>query len=104
MLKATLYLPGHAPQIQLLEDSPAPGSSFESVRMPAEVPALLRCAPQFVDVLASGHDYVVYSIFDAEGEINLEAMEVTAKLSGVTFDVANEDEILRGLIVVVSAL
>jgi hypothetical protein len=67
------------------------------------VPDLLRCSPGLVDVLANGPGYIVYSVFDCEDEINPAAMEVVGKLVGHAFDAGNEDEILRGPVLVVLA-
>ncbi|GAB3879718.1 hypothetical protein GCM10028824_43650 [Hymenobacter segetis] len=67
------------------------------------VPGLLRCSPKLVDVLANGPGYIVYSVFDCEDEINPAAMEVVGKLTGQSFDIENEDEILRGPVLVVLA-
>ena len=61
----------------------------------------LGCAPQLVDVLASGPDYVAYSIFDCEGRINTAAMQAVGELAGITFDAENDDEVLRGAVLVV---
>ena len=65
------------------------------------VSKLLDCAPGLVYVLASGHGYIAYSVFDSEGEINTTAMTVLAELTGETFDFSDEDNTLRGPIVVV---
>lgn len=67
------------------------------------VPGLLHCAPELVDVLASGQGYVAYSVFDCEGEVNPEAMAALGALTGVSFDAGNEDELLRGPVLVVTA-
>ncbi|ALW86347.1 hypothetical protein AUC43_15390 [Hymenobacter sedentarius] len=56
------------------------------------VAELLGCAKLLVDVLASGPDYVMYSVFDCEGEINPIAMEVFEALTGEPC----EDDPLRG--------
>ena len=67
------------------------------------VPGLLHCAPELVDVLASGQGYIVYSIFDCEGEMNPEAMTIVGTLTGESFNAENEDEVLRGPVLVVMA-
>jgi len=67
------------------------------------VPGLLHCVPELVDVLASGQEYIIYSIFDCEGEVNSDAMAAVETLTGSSFDTENEDEVLRGPILVVLA-
>ena len=81
---------------------PDPATGFASV--PDQVPALLGCAPGLVDVLASGPEYVAYSVFDSEGEANPAAMAAVAAVSGVAFDSDDEDAVLRGAVLVVSDL
>ena len=54
-------------------------------------------------VLASGQVYIVYCIFDCEGEINPEAMTAVEALTGGSFNAENEDEVLRGPVLVVTA-
>ncbi|MBU6122274.1 hypothetical protein [Hymenobacter siberiensis] len=54
-----------------------------------------------VDVLASGPDYVAFSIFDFEGEVNLAAMEAVAEISGHDFDAADEDQTLAGPVLII---
>ena len=62
-------------------------------KLPVErVAELLSCAKFLVDVLASGPDYVLYSVFDCEGELNPIAMEVFTALTGEPCD----DDPLRG--------
>ena len=61
--------------------------------LPVErVAGLLGCAPNMVDVLATGNDYAMYSVFDCEGDVNPIAMEVFTVLTGVPCN----DEPLRG--------
>jgi hypothetical protein len=71
------------------------------VRVPGQVPVLLSCTPGLVDVLASGPDYVVYSVFDSEGPVNPEAMVAVSQVSGEAFDLDDEDTVLRGAVLVV---
>lgn len=70
--------------------------------MPEQVPALLNCSRELVDVLAAGKDYVAYSVFDCEEGINPAAMQVLANLTGLPFDIENEDEALRGPVLVIA--
>jgi hypothetical protein len=101
-MTATLYQPQQPPQtvsaagLQL----PDPATGFATV--PKHVPVLLNCAPELVDVLASGPQYVAYSIFDCEGPANYAAMEAVAAASGVTFDRNDEDAILRGAVLLLT--
>ena len=67
--------------------------------MPEQVPFLLGCRPELVDVLASGPAYVVFTVFDCDGGINQTAMSAAA-VSGVRFDIADEDQVLRGPVLV----
>ena len=78
---------------------PDPATGFAQV--PDQVPGLLGCAPGLVDVLASGPDYVAYSVFDSEGEANPAAMAAVAAVSGVAFDAEDEDAVLCGAVLVV---
>lgn len=70
--------------------------------VPDKVSGLLGCAPGLVDVLASGPEYVAYSVFDSEGEVNPAAMAAVAAVSGVAFDAEDEDAVLRGAVLVVT--
>ena len=78
-----------------------PDSITGFARVPDEVPALLGCAPGMVDVLASGPNYVAYSVFDCEEDTNPAAMVAVAEVSGVDFDLGNDDAILCGAVLVV---
>ena len=71
------------------------------VQVPERVAALLGCTLELVDVLASGPGYVVYSVFDSEGQENHAAMAVVAEVSGVEFDLGDEDTVLYGPVLVV---
>lgn len=79
-----------------------PNPATGLVGVPESVPVLLGCTPALVDILASGPTYVAYSIYDAEGETNPAAMEAVAKVSGFSFDLDDEDAILRGPVLVVT--
>lgn len=63
----------------------------------------LCCETGLIDVLACGAGYLVYTIFDYEGEANFTAMAVVAKISGIEFDVLDDDVVLRGPVLVVMA-
>ena len=100
-MNATLYLPQQPPSIVSAQGLCIPNATTGFVRIPAQVPALLGCALELVDVLASGPDYVAYSIFDCEGDINPAAMAAVAEVSGVSFDLSDEDTLLCGAVLVV---
>lgn len=102
-MNATLYLSHLGPQAVSTEGLMMPNLATGLVGVPAQVPALLGCVPGLVDVLASGPNYVAYSIFDCEDEVNPTAMAAVGKLSGVRFDIDDEDATLRGAILVVTA-
>ena len=85
-MNATLYLPQQQPQSVSPDGLTLPNPTTGLVGVPAVVPELIGCAPELVDVLASGPGYVAYSVFDCEGEVNPAAMEAVAQLSGVSFD------------------
>ena len=70
---------------------------------PYQAAFLLGCATGLVDVLATGKEYIVYSIFDAEGEVNDVAMQAVAELTGISFDASNEDEVLYGPVLIIKA-
>ncbi|RAK62409.1 hypothetical protein DLM85_23690 [Hymenobacter edaphi] len=56
-----------------------------------------------MDVQANGPGYMVYTVFDCEGEINPAAMKAVGELVGLTFNIEDEDEVLRGPVLVVLA-
>lgn len=101
-MHALLYQPGHPPQAVSPTGFVLPDETTGFVNEAGKAATLLDCAPGLVDVLASGRDYVAFSIFDHEGEPNLEAMRALSNLTGTTFDVDEEDELLRGPILVVT--
>lgn len=102
-MQATLYLPQQPPQAVPVDDFRQLDLSTRFAAVPPGVSALMSCAPELVDVLASGSDYVAYSVFDCEGLVNQTAMAAVAKVSGVIFDVEDEDTVLRGPVLVISA-
>ena len=101
MISVTLYQPLHAPQLVLAEKLSFSDPATGFARIPEQVSAMLGCAPGLVDVLASSTHYVAYSVFDCEGEINQAAMEAVGELVGQAFDIENEDETLRGPVLVI---
>ena len=87
----SLYKPMEEPMLF----TPAEFSDCINIKgmLPVErVAGLLGCAPNMVDVLATGNDYAMYSVFDCEGDVNPIAMEVFTALTGVPCD----NEPLRG--------
>ena len=100
-MHATLYPPQHPPYTVPVDGLSMPEPATGLARVPQQVHVLLDCAPELVDVLASGPGYVAYSIFDCEGPINHAAMAAVAEVSGVAFDAADEDAILCGVVLVV---
>ena len=103
VMDATLYLPQQPPQPVSTEGLTMPNPTTGLVGVPASVPELLGCAANLVDVLASGLGYVAYSIFDCEDDMNPAAMEAVAQISGVSFAFDDEDAVLRGAVLVVTA-
>jgi hypothetical protein len=97
---ATLYRPGEPPQSIPADNFQLAGPAGFAKVTEAEAQAL-GCHVNLVDVLAVGADYVAYSIFDNEGELNLEAMQALAELTGLSFGLGDVDEMLRGNVLVV---
>lgn len=62
---------------------------------------LLSCVPSLVDVLACGKGYLMYSVFDYEGEQNQAAMLVLAEVSGTVLNAGEDDEVLQGPVLVI---
>jgi len=60
---------------------------------------LLKCCPTLVDVLACGHGYGIYSVFDAEGKVNMLAMAEFTRLTGVRLDPEADHDQLLGPVV-----
>lgn len=102
-MQATLYLPKQSPKTIPAQGLVLPDAATGLVGVPAAASALLDCDPNLVDVLASGPAYVVYSVFDCEEDVNVTAMEAVAMVSGVDFDLDDEDSVLRGPVLVVTA-
>lgn len=100
-MRATLYLPTQPPRHVAVEGLILPSLAAGFAHMPEQVAVLLGCAPNMVDVLASGLGYVAYSVFDSEDEVNIEAMAAVTKVSGVTFDLGDEDTTLLGAVLIV---
>lgn len=99
-MTVTLYTPDHQPVAKSAEGFFAPGAA-PFAQVPPQAAALLGCTPSLVDVLVNGEGYTVYTIFDSEGEVNPMATQVVMALTGIDFDTANEDELLRGPVLIV---
>lgn len=68
-----------------------------------EVATLLGCAQGLVDVLDCGPGYAAYSIFDFEGDNNQLAMAALTAVSAHPYDIDNEEYVLQGPILLVTA-
>lgn len=100
-MNATLYLPQQLPKAVSVDGLCMPDPKTGLAQVLEQVATLLGCAPGLVDVLASGPEYVAYSVFDCEGETNLAAMAAVAAVSGVAFEAEDEDAVLRGAVMIV---
>lgn len=92
----TLYVPAKQP-LALLTDQCA--ASVEAGRITPQfehIAKLLKCPISFVDVLATGHGYALYSIFDCEGPVNPAAMQAFTELTSVQLNAEYEEDCLRG--------
>jgi hypothetical protein len=97
-MNATLYRPEETPESVDIKEFTSSEGNTQVIKRVAE---LLGCAPQLVDILASGPTYTAYSIFDCEGRLNPAAMQAVSKVAGVIFDLEDEDSVLRGAVLVV---
>lgn len=100
-MNATLYLPHQPPQAVPTEGLTMPDSATGFVGVPEQVSALMGCVPELIDVLASGPQYVAYSIFDFAGPVNHAAMVAMTEISGVIFTLEEYDTVLCGPILIV---
>jgi hypothetical protein len=98
----TLYNPGQLP-LALSPDGFSLPNAAGLARISDRVAEALGCSPSLVDVLDTGPSYVAYSIFDGDGPVNQDAMHVLSNLSGHLYDPNNEDEQLRGNILIVTS-
>jgi|GEM_PF-5599779 len=101
-MTVTLYRPNQEPTAEATNGFNIPQPA-EFVQVPPQAASLLGCAPSLVDVLATGPGYVAYSIFDSEQEPNPAAMAAVSELTGISFDAADEDELLCGPVLIVKA-
>ena len=98
-MKITLYVPGRQP-VSFTSDSYY-GFAQGGRIMPKQhkVAELLRARPSLVDLLAIGHGYAIYAIFDHDGALNEPAMRAFTQLTGVAIEVDCEEDVLRGPVV-----
>ncbi|TGD81715.1 hypothetical protein [Hymenobacter wooponensis] len=101
-MHATLYLPHRNPQPVFAEGLSLPDPATGFAALPEQVPMLMGCARNLVDVLVSGPGYVAYSVFDCEEPINESAMAAVAKVSGVESDSGDEDAVLCGPVLIIT--
>ena len=73
---------------------PNPVTGFS--RVPNDVPVLMRCSPDMVNVQVCLPDCVAYPVFDYEGPVNYAAM------AAVAYDLEYEDAVLCGPLLVVN--
>jgi len=99
-MTVTLYQPGQQPQVVGAGGFIIHPESGEIVQNAARAAELLGCVIGSVDVLACGSGYLIYSVFDYEGDVNADAMTAFSKITGVVLSSA-DDEVLQGPILVV---
>lgn len=94
-MNITLYKPSAVPQ----QVPPFENAENQPMERVAE---LLGCHVGLVDVQACGPNYVIFTIFDYEGPINLMGMAKVNRLTGVKLDPMDEHDQLCGSILVVT--
>lgn len=95
-MTVTLYRPGQTPHVVPEAGFYLDEGSSQVIQNAGLAAELLGCAPFLVDVLANGKGYLLYSVFDYEGEINTAAMAVFTELTGVAINPEEDDELLQG--------
>lgn len=98
-MNATLYRPNQKPEPILRHNFTLPGSEGYA-KVTTEAAELLGCRLEGVDILVTGPEYTIYSVFDSTDEINTAAMEALQELTLNKFFL-EEDEVLRGNILIV---
>jgi hypothetical protein len=101
-MTATLYVPNQPLQLVATNGLSLPTTAVYASVSDA-VAEHLGCANNLVDVLACGPGYVAYSIFDYEGDINHPAMVALSNIAGYPFNAGDEEQALRGPVLVVMA-
>ena len=99
-MTVTLYLPDQAPKVVSEAGFRLDEGSGQVIQNSARAAEVLGCDPGMIDVLACGAGYLVYTIFDHEGETNFPAMGVVAEITSIEFDVLDGDAVLRGPVLV----
>ena len=102
-MTATLYQPNMQPLDILANSFSQDASSGQILQNSVKAAEVLGCDLGMLDVLACGVGYLVYTIFDHEGEANFPAMAIVAKINGIAFDALDDDAVLRGPVLVVQA-
>ncbi|MDO7851369.1 hypothetical protein [Hymenobacter convexus] len=97
---ANLYRPGQPPQPIPAEQFALPDASGRA-QVTQAVADALGCHVSLLDVLASGPGYVAYSIFDCEGDVNAAVIPLLKAVTKTEWGNENEDEVLRGNILVI---
>lgn len=98
-MKITLFIPGKQPVTFCSPQFAAAVAGGTITPKLYLIAQLLKCRPTLVDVLAAGHGYGIYSIFDAEGKLNTLAMAEFTRLTGVPLDPEADHDQLLGPVV-----
>jgi hypothetical protein len=104
MLSATLYVPQRLPTLVSTIGLSLPDPATGFARVTEQVAPILGCTPALVDVLVCGGEYVVYSVFDCEEDVNHAAMTAVSELTGTTFNLTDDEMVLCGPVLVVRLL
>lgn len=100
-MNVTLYQENIQPQSLLATGFILDTKSGLIIQNQNQAAEFLGCMPGLVDVLASGQGYLIYSIFDHNGAANYSAMAAFTALTGIAINVSDEDEVLRGPVLVI---
>lgn len=100
-MTVTLYRPDKTPETASEAGFHLNEVSGQVIQNTGLAAVLLECAPSLVDVMANGKGYLIYSIFDYEGQANPAAMAVFTELTGVGLNPEDDDDILRGPVLVI---
>jgi hypothetical protein len=92
----TLYRPGLAPEPITEVEFLGIEASTQVIQNTSLAARLLGCSPALVDVLANGTGYLIYSVFDYEGDVNTAAMIAFTELTGIGVNADDDDEVLQG--------
>ena len=100
-MTVTLYRPSLAPEAVSEAGFRLDENTGQVIQDTGLAAGLLGCAPFLVDVLANGKGYLLYSVFDYEGEANTTAMAVFTKLTGIELNPEDDDGLLQGPVLVI---